>query len=519
MNAVAAHAPAAHPAAAQTGRSLGEYLKLIKRRWIYVATILPGCLLIAVILAFALPPSYRATALVMQQGSLIPKDFVSTTVKDQDDNVSAQQALELVRRRVMDPDQLMPLLKKLDPYPNRKDLTPELKAGLIQQNTSLERVDPITNKPSDTSPAFTINYDNPDPELAKKMGREITDLFVTYNRRNRIEQATAAYQFLQSQAKALEDEMVGMERKLAAFRAKYSGALPEMQARNLTRIDAVQKDLETSQQQLLVAQQKEAQLQLQLNTIAPSMSGAVSDWKTQLGKAQADLIEAQQKYTPEHPEVKRLKREIADLQAQGRSGLARGGATPDNPDYLAVKSQLDSATREVAALTAIESRARAEIAEYEKYMTTAPNVQREYTQLQRDYENARQRYDDLQAKMKNAALAQTMETENKGERFTLLHNARVPETPYFPNRMGIILLGFVLGCAFAFGTAAMVDASDPTVRGSGDLQALLSTEPLGAIPHMLNPADRRKRRLAWAGASVAYAAGIAVAVFVVLIAK
>jgi uncharacterized protein involved in exopolysaccharide biosynthesis len=310
--------------------------------------------------------------------------------------------------------------------------------------------------------------------------------------------------------------MVTMEQKLAGFKAQYGAALPEMQGHNLSRIDSLEHDLETTQREILVAQAKESQLQLQLNTLSPSLTAAVSDWRVQLAKTRADLIDAQQKYTPEHPEVRRLKRAVADLQSQGSASMQVGTAAPDNPDYLQVKSQLDAARAELTSLRAMESRARADMASYERNLTTAPNVQREYTQLVRDYDNSRQRYEDLQTKMKNAALAQSMETESRGEKFTLLHNASVPETPYFPNRLGIILLGVALGCAFAFGAGALVDASDPTVRGAADLHVLLDLTALGTIPRMLNPTDRRKRKLAWASALVAYAAAIALVAFVVV---
>ena len=55
------------------------------------------------------------------------------------------------------------------------------------------------------------------------------------------------------------------------------------------------------------------------------------------------------------------------------------------------------------------------------------------------------RYEDLQAKMKNAALARTMEQEERGERFTLLQAPTPPQKLYSPNRLGIILLGMVSG--------------------------------------------------------------------------
>lgn len=503
---------------ASSGHTLADYGKMVRRRWVYFATILPGVILAAILIAYLLPPLYRANAMVMLQGSAIPKDMVSNTVKDMDDAFgTAQQDLELVRRKIMDPDELIPVVKAEDPYPDRHDLTVEAKAQMMSAATTFERVDPITGKAADASAAYAIHYENPEPVMAKKITRRIVDLFLTYNLRNRVEQSTQAYQFLASQAKDIEVEMQGMEQKLAVFRSKFGGALPEMQAHNLQRIDGLQHDLENTQHELLTAEDKESSLQLQLNTLNPSLASSIADWKTTMAKTQADLIDAEQKYTPEHPEVKRLKRALADLRAQGTTNLKVGTAAPDNPDYLAVKSQLDTASREVSTLRAQENRERDDMAQYEKNMNTMPNVQREYTELQRSYENDQQRYTDLQAKMKNAALAQKMESEQKGETFVLLHNANTPDTPYFPNRLGIILLGIILGGGLAFGAATMADASDPSVRGASELSSLLGAAAIGTVPRMLNPSDRRKRKFAWASAVLGYGVATALVVFVVTV--
>jgi len=300
--------------------------------------------------------------------------------------------------------------------------------------------------------------------------------------------------------------MVAQERKLADFKAKYGNSLPEMQQHNLSGIDRAQHDLEDTEREILVAEEKESQLQLQLNDLSPSLVGAVSDWRTQLAKLRADLADAQLKYTPEHPEVKRLNRAIAEMAAKGGATAQVSGQAPDNPEYLAVQSQLQAARRTLASLRADESRERGAIAAYERGLSTEPNVEREYTQLTRDYANSRSAYEDLQAKMKNAALARTMEAEEKGEKFALLHAPTRPGHPHFPNRLGIILLGLVLGVATAFATMAAVDAADPTVRGTADLHETAGEMALiGAVPLLFTPRDVRLRRLHWASAIGAFA--------------
>jgi succinoglycan biosynthesis transport protein ExoP len=485
----------------------GAYRDLIRRRWQYPALIVPITALLSVFVAYILPVSYQATGTIMLEPSSIPKDLIQSTVRDLEEIPAyAEQSLELVRRRVLTPDRMAQLVKELDPYPRLQNLTAQEKGRMVVENVSVERVDPITLKPLDTSTAFSIHYNNPNPVLAAKVVSRIVDLYLTYNQTTRAEQADAAYQFLRNQAQELETSMTAMEQKLAGFKAKNGSSLPEMQAHNMASLDRAQHDLENVQQQLLVAEEKEAQLQLQLNQLSPSATAAVSDWRTQLAKLRSDLATAEVKYTPEHPEIKRLKRAIADMLSQGATALKSGPGKPDNPDYLVVQSQLSGARNQIATLRAAEARNRKDIAQYEQNLSTTPNVERDYVQLQRDYDTTRNRYEDLQGKMKNAALARTLESESRGERFALLQAPKVPGKVYFPNRLGIMLLGLVLGCGLALGCVALLEATDPTVRGMADLQDIIRGTALGAVPTLLNPRDLRIRRLRWSSAFMALTA-------------
>jgi capsule polysaccharide export protein KpsE/RkpR len=205
------------------------------------------------------------------------------------------------------------------------------------------------------------------------------------------------------------------------------------------------------------------------------------------------------------------------MTSKGAASLQTGAQAPDNPEYLAVKSQRDGVRRSLATLRAGEGHARNAIATYEKGLSTEPNVEREFTQLQREYDNSRSRYEDVQTKMKNAALARSMEAQDRGERFALLHAPTPPKRPFYPNRLGIILLGVVLGLGLAFGCVTIVDATDPTVRGTADLQELTGAAALGVVPTLLNPIDVRERRLRWGAAIAVFAiASLGVAFTVIL---
>jgi polysaccharide chain length determinant protein (PEP-CTERM system associated) len=485
-------------------KTLGDYTSLLRRRWRYLATIVPAVLLLAVFLAYSLPVSYRASGTIMLEPSSIPAEMVPTTVTGGAElGQFAQQQLELTRRRVMARENLVEIVQSVDPYPDLQ-LSKNQKADFISADTSIEAVDPITLEPLLTSSAFSIYYVNEDPKRAAMVADKLLELFVTANRRTRAEQAKEAYQFLTAQSKQLESSMQEMELKLAKFKSKYGDALPQAETRNLAGMERAQRDLENVQREIRLVEERASLLELQVAEVSPSLTAAVGDWRTELAKLRAELALAEQKYTEEHPDVRRLRRAIAELAQLGGASTKAGAAKADNPEYLRLRSQLTAAQRELDALRASATRARSEVMSFEQNLSTAPNVEPEYVQLTRNYENAQRQYQGLQDKIKTAALALDLETEARGERFTLIRPASTPNKPYSPNRLGIILLGIVLGGGLAIGVAVLVDASDPTVRSSEDLVAIMEDTPVGAIPLILNRTDRRQRLRVWGSVAAAF---------------
>jgi uncharacterized protein involved in exopolysaccharide biosynthesis len=373
---------------------------------------------------------------------------------------------------------------------------------MLNDGTEIQRVDPVTLEPLEKSTTFSIFYSNHDPIIAAKVAEELLGLFLTYNRMTRSENAAENQRFLQNKAVEINTSIRDMEARLADFKAKYADALPGTQQRNADAADRLQRDLDGMEAQLRIAQERESLLELQLSQVSPSLVAAISDRTTELAKLKAQLADAQQRYTPNHPDVKRLQRAV---QALVETPAATGpAAAPDNPDYLRIASQLDSARREVAALQASVSRGHQQIARYSESKQLAPNVEREYSDLTRDYELAQQQNREIQGKLRDAALATTLESEQRGERFTLIRAPYPPTSPYFPNRLGIILLGLVLGFGLAFGAIAVIESSDPNVRGMRDLSELTDVPVIGAIPVLLNRDDRRRRMWIWSATSAAF---------------
>ena len=122
------------------------------------------------------------------------------------------------------------------------------------------------------------------------------------------------------------------------------------------------------------------------------------------------------------------------------------------------------------------------VGEYERRLLRAPIVERDQTALTRDYNNALNKYQEIKDKQLEAQLAQQLELDEKAERFTMLSKARFPDSPESPNRLGILLLGIVLGTGCGLGTAAVAEYTDRTVRGARGVLTLMQTMPLASIP-------------------------------------
>lgn len=475
--------------------TLGDYFGVLRRRRIYLLTIIPAALLLAVYLAFALTPSFRSSATILLEASSIPAELVQTTVTSY-----ADQQIELVSRRVLTPENLEVLVQEFDPYPDMPELTTREKAARIVDDTLIERVDPITLEVLKESNAFSIHYHNADAKRAATVAEKISDLFLSYNRRTRSERANAAYDFLLRQSRDAEQRISEVDQRIAQFRGRHGSALPEGQVRNQATAERASRDLLDIESQIRAAEERQALLNVQLSKINPLLGSTTGNMQTELATLQGQLADARVRYTPDHPDVKRLQRQIEALSAKAAADGGGGGGrvVPNNPEYLAVQSQITATQRELAALQANAARARGQIYQYESGIAAAPAVEREYAELTRARDTLNRQVAEIQTKLREADLARNLETEQYGDKFSQIRAPGVPKMPFSPNRIGIILLGIVLGAGLAVGLAALAESSDQTVRSAKDLQPITKIPAIASIPVMLSAADER-RQLIWRG--------------------
>jgi uncharacterized protein involved in exopolysaccharide biosynthesis len=229
------------------------------------------------------------------------------------------------------------------------------------------------------------------------------------------------------------------------------------------------------------------------------LAESATEKRARLQVLEQELSVAEKTYTDEHPDVKRLRREIAYLEEDLRNpqpatatATTKSNVGADNPAFVNLQSQLDAAVVKERSLREQRSRLTEKLQDYERRLMQTPRVEQEYRSIVRDLENTTSRYQNLKAKQSTAEVAQELEKERKGEKFTLIDPAVTPQEPISPNRPAIIFLSLVLALGAGVGSAAVTESLDSTVRGTKGLIAALNTAPLAVIPYLANETDIRK---------------------------
>jgi uncharacterized protein involved in exopolysaccharide biosynthesis len=215
----------------------------------------------------------------------------------------------------------------------------------------------------------------------------------------------------------------------------------------------------------------------------------------------ADLAIKMGKLSGKHPDVIKLKKSIKILEKEIEEKVREKGKrqnepeNPENPAYINISIQLDTAKMDIASLKEERKRLKVKLADYQNRLELTPQIELEYNLLTRDYNNARIRYQETLNKLMEAKSAESLEKGQKGQKFTIIDPAVFPEKPHKPNRIVIILIGFVLGIGAGAGTAFLKEYSDQAIRSEYELALLTRRPVLAMIPPIETRADlKRKQR-------------------------
>lgn len=515
---------------------LSEYLVIFRRRRKQIIRVGLAIFLIAVVLALVLPSVYRSTAKLLIEQEM-SAEIVPSTVTGY-----VSQRISIIEARILTPENLADVAKRLELYGRERAISNQRVAEVMRENIKIEPVsanvtDPRSGANVLATVAFNVSYDASDPATAQRVAQEIATLFVDENRAIRTAKARSTSGFLREEEERLRTYIADLEAKLAVYKQENQGRLPELMDLNMQLFERAQRELEEAERQIYNLEERKLQLQSQLALVEPHTGESpggrlralqteylaaasryspehpdvirlrreLESLKQQVGvvdergaleaeyrRTNAELKAAREKYAGDHPDVARLEKSVATLQTRMKRAAASPtgfAMKPDNPAYVTLQTQLDTVDLNLRAMQEQRDRAKQRIAEYEARLVQTPGVEQQGLALQRDYDAAMKKYREIRQNLMGADLALELEKEQKGERYSILEPAALPDRPERPNRKAFVLLGIVLGLGGGIGYASIAEYMDRTVRGSRSVVGLLGAPPLAAIPFIPNGID------------------------------
>jgi len=515
---------------------LSDYLAILRRRKKQVLRTAAAIFTLSIVLAVAIPPVYRSSATILIEQQEVPQDLVPSTVTGY-----ANQRLQIIQQRVLTNANLLLIAQKFNLYPKDDKsealdakVVAKMRNGILVEATSANVTDPRSGRSMAATISFQLSYDADSPEIAQQVADELAKLFLNENVRMRTQQAESTSGFLSEEEVRLGANLAELEAKLAAFKERNTGRLPELMNLNMSQLERTQRELEDTERQIYNLEERKLLLQGQLAQVEPY--AGLNSPGGRLRMAQTEYLSATSKYSPDHPDVVRAQREVevlkkeagiqdgrdtieaeykmtraqldaardkyaedhpdvvrlknsltkleSKLKAAPATDQVRSALKPDNPAYIALLTQLDTVNLNLKAAKEQRARAKEMASDYERRVVQTPKVEQEGLSLQREYDSASKQYREIKQGLLGAESAVELEKGQRGGRFSLLEPPRLPDSPRVPNRKAFILLGLVLGFGCGIGYASYSEYMDRTIRGSRSVRAVLRTPPLAVIPYI-----------------------------------
>lgn len=467
-----------------------DYVSVFNRRkwWFIVPVAL--AIVVGAVLVWLLPRAYQATTTIAISSARVAPTVIGSIEIDKSERMRAVSQ-QLLSRPVLE---RTARLEKLD-----KDSSIDAAIARIRRGVSVSLPDSITpttaggaaNNGQQLSPdqkaqldTYLVSYIDDTPGDAQRILNRLAQVFVDENSKSREIRAQDTSQFIEGQLGASEKRLAGLESKLREMKESYMGRLPEQTNANLAMVSALQRQLESNATAARGEQDRLSIIERQIESMQQGADDAVAAMKgtpaeTALSRVvtlRRQLADAQLTFTDKHPEVIRLKQELADAEKAAAAERSRPAADRmailnANPDYRGLLKDRDATKLRINELKKQASNVSGQIAAYQARVEAAPRVEQQMVSLQREYDLERAAYGDLTQKKQAALLNEEIERKQGGEQFAVLVPAGLPDEPFKPKPFRVLLMavaaGFVLGGAGVLGREYL-DRSVHDARGLRD---------------------------------------------------
>jgi polysaccharide chain length determinant protein (PEP-CTERM system associated) len=487
---------------------------VVRHRW---WIIIPAFSFWALALAASLlmPSKFRSeTVILIEQQKVLPQ-YVTPNV-----TIDLQQRMQSLTQQILSRTRLAKIIYSLHLYGKQPDqpASDEL-VQLMRKDITIELIK--SGGHGDELSAFKVSYSAPTPALAQAVVGQITSLFIEENLRSQQQLSEDTTAFLDNQLVEARKDLERQEQLLGEFRSKYLGELPEQLSSNVQILSGLQSRLQSATGALHQAEQQRLYLASLIgqsknlphyepaqggdNSVSPSQPTALDD---QIDKMQGELADLSARYTPRHPDVVRLKEQIAKLESIRREQSAGAKAGTNAAPSVEIRSR-NANQQTISPIAQLESQLKAneleianrkqevkaleiQIEQYQGRLNLTPIREQQLTDVARNHEQSRANYESLLAKKLQSEMATDLAKRQQNGQFSVIDPPSLPQRPYWPDPLQFSLAGLVGGLIAGLAWVILKEVADPKVHSEEDMLQWSTAKVVAAIPPLRTHAEEKR---------------------------
>ncbi len=483
--------------------TVSEVRRVFRSYWWILPIAIIGCGAIGLATALLLPKKYTSETLVLVDQPRIPTEYVKPVVTD-----DLNHRLASMQEQILSRTRLEPIIEKFGLYADqRQRLHMEDLVAKLRTAVTIKPIDQMPGTLHNSLPGFYVSVVFDNPQTAQQVCTEITSMFMQQNTREREQQAVQTTTFLTSQLDEAKRKLDEQDQKLAGFKRQYLGSLPEEEQTNLNLLNGLNAQLEANVQSLSRAQQDKtfnesllSQQEASAAIISPIFQNSSETPDRQLSDLEQQLAALEAKYTPEHPDVVKLRKQIEDFKHRMVAAPKSDENTTPTPkvDSLQVQ-QLRAKLRQddlsITDLSRRQTQIQEQITQLQGRLQASPVVEQQLKEITRNYQTAQDFYNDLLKKREQSAMASDLETQQESEQFRVLDPPSLPDKPSFPKKGVFVGGGLGAGLFLSLGFLYLIALLDKSMHTERDAELCLNLPVLAMIPVLETPGNLGKRGL------------------------
>lgn len=519
----------------------GDYVDILRRNlsWLVAPAFLG--LIVSTVVAYMLQDTFISLAMLR----IVPQQISPELIQ----NVSAQDITDRITgmaQIIESRTTLNALINQYGLYKN--EMKSEPLEDVIEQMRKAVIVRPIanmTNISGKSLPAMEVGFKYRDRLTAQKVCQELVSRFLNASSEESMATQQSTNTFLDDRLQQAKAELDSLEQKVADFQQKNAGHLPDELNTNLSEMNALENrsnslsDAATrNTEQKMFLDQELRTAKDRLSTLhASSVQGMVQNDKLvelnrQIAQLQDQIAVMKEQFTDDYPDLQAAKDRVTSLKKQRDEVAKEKPDTSDAPvvenpslareridaqgSVEAIQTQMKANTLEAQQIKRQIAEVNGQLGMFQSRITQIPAGEKEYADLLRERDVARQHYTELEVKREKADASMELEKRKQGEGLEMIDAASLPPSPTEPKRGKIIPIGAGAGLVLGVVLVGFREVKDTSLKNLKDARLYTQLSILGSIPLLENDVVVQRRKqvmwVSWATGTVLGTAIIAASV-------